>query len=56
MKNLLGLTACDTVTLMVVVDCGNVSGMYSLDIIGSTGDYINDIDVTAIQECTNRKQ
>lgn len=43
MKNLLGVTACDTVTLMVLVDCGNTSGVYSLDITGSTGNYIKKI-------------
>ena len=41
MKNLLGLIACDTVTLIVLVDCGNTREVYSLDITGSAGnDYM----------------
>lgn len=39
MKNLPGVIACDTVTLMVVVDCGNNGGVYSLGTIGSVGNY-----------------
>ena len=39
MKNLPGVIACDTVTLMVAVDCGNNGGVYSLGTIGSVGNY-----------------